>query len=74
MLHDPVPSGARGMVPRMHTLLTLQSGVLSTSLENAEPGVDRGLWRSAIQPAISMLSALGGGGFVVFHRPRDLTL
>ena len=61
----------------MHTLITLERGYLQTRLaadegETVEKGIDRGRWREAIAPAISLLQSLGGGEAFVYHRPGDL--
>ncbi len=61
----------------MHTLITLERGYLQTRLaadkgETVDKGVDKGRWREAIAPAISLLHSFGGGEALIYHRPGDL--
>jgi len=61
----------------MHTRITLERGLLQTRLaaddsETVDPAIDKGRWREAIAPAISLLQSLGGGEALVYHRPSDL--
>jgi hypothetical protein len=37
-----------------------------------DAGIDKGIWREAISPAISLLMSVGGGEVLVYHRPGEL--
>jgi len=57
--------------------MRLDRGYLQTQLaadegEAVEKGIDRGKWREAILPAVSLLQTWGGGEVLIHHRPGDL--
>lgn len=58
----------------MHTLVTLDEGVLKLALRGASPSeVDQARWRAALVPAIQVLARVGGGALFVPHRPDEIT-
>lgn len=56
----------------MHTLISLEKGVLELTLEADDEPVDRAAWYGIITPAIVWLTAWGGGAILLPHRPGDL--
>lgn len=57
----------------MHTLVTLDDGLLTTRIvSEVDCDVSQRRWRAAIFPAVALLRSLGGGSCVIPHRPMDL--
>jgi hypothetical protein len=54
----------------MHTLVTLDRGVLTTTLVDDGHG-ENGRQTADLRPAIHLLHAWGGGTLLVLHHRRD---
>lgn len=58
----------------MHTLVTLNDGVLKLVFRGADASeVDQARWRAALAPAIQVLARVGGGALYVPHRPDEIS-
>lgn len=56
----------------MHTLIELNDGVIEAQLHTDGEDIDKRKWRAALEPAISILHAIGGGGLFIPHHEAEL--